>query len=794
MESLNTISESSLLNTASTDLSANPITSSLSAATAASVQPHLTLLQSKDIIITYNLLLLNLFSTNIQEFQNLGYVNGTNNIDLTDNQDREESAGNVSNSALRILASLFTVTPRSSITHIGFPASTVKTYEKWARSVLESVIWFNSLTGEVAVIVVSNLLTATLTVGSNTTAASLSNDSKKSSSLNKLKYDARLRAVIRQLTSLLMVGSERKGEAAATTLDSWDLEKTRSFMQQRIEQTVVTYMVSEKRRHPRNTTSTLKNNVPQTVRNISTSETSSGSAAGTHPGLQVRRSTINGSFSKPTPKKAHSLKVETTKREEKNEEDVNVMKWMYSGITTPLVSMGSMLTSLNNLTSTSPSNPSLMPSVKTMFGVADENDPLLSIKNDCGLEDWFTKEVLIHDSALHVVLCVSGLLNSIEDVVDPWHFLPAYAPFSDIPSSSQSNKRRKSDTSSLQITEQHPSPTAVNYFAIYRRKEIQPLELALHHPSSRSIGSGYPISPTANTVSMFPTPPGLLETWSYALSAAQLAGEQLGKRILLREAFGKRPITLTGFGLVVKSAELGDSNAFSLIDSVYLITAPVVLELEAWTKISAVVSGRLVNAYSSKDTVLSLFQSYVATPVQYIGSNPISAKPSLPLSTSTILNYTTVNHSDVFTNKVENQFCHNIMERIGFERCVFEERSMSPIPNDESDPGFTAPIRGRQLSKLIIPIPQLQKESPQVESVTIFDANEIFTASSASSAAASSLDEGTPELLTAIGAAEFLITPTSAQISRDIIYEPSCTDSDTIIPPGSNRTLDEDEA
>ncbi|KAJ3018621.1 UNVERIFIED_CONTAM: hypothetical protein HDU68_011061 [Siphonaria sp. JEL0065] len=155
------------------------------------------------------------------------------------------------------------------------------------------------------------------------------------------------------------------------------------------------------------------------------------------------------------------------------------------------------------------------------------------------------------------------------------------------------------------------------------------------------------------------------------------------------------------------------------------------------------------------------------------------------------------------------------MERIGFERCfgdarvgcvggsVFDERSTSPVGYSETRdgvsalpmehmPGMNPVIRGRQLSRLVIPITPLTNDV-KLESVTIFDANQVFEDEAlVASTTSSQGTQGTPDLLTA--RTEFLKTPTSAQMSKDIIYEPSALILTPLSRPGSNRTLDEDEA
>ncbi|ORY31538.1 DUF726-domain-containing protein [Rhizoclosmatium globosum] len=587
-----------------------------------------------------------------------------------------------------------------------------------------------------AVIVISNLLTSTFSYqGAFTRLSSVAGKtSSETKTQSKLKYDARLRSVIRQLSSILITDM-------TSGVDTWEQEKTRSFMQQRIEQSVVVYMLNERkkerdmkvRRRKDSSSSSYssisgpdssqRSTIPRTnsrkaIRNLSISENGSfsvnvtasspgGRTSVTSPsrshGRQIpaetRRSTITAieldarTAKKPSP----GLKVETQSQQ------LNVMDWL----ATPLSGMSSIISSLyipshkyrssvsyktsdiNSFTSqksvsSSPVSPvfstlneseeeETVVSPLTLFGITSSNDALFSFENENGLKDWFFKEVQIHEVSLHVVICVSGLLGSLDDVVDPWQFLPAFVPFSDIYSLGfhtngllqlnseiksfilTSNKKRKSETVQQQLAQNNGNLT---------KDSIGDLSINLSIPDIFSAPH------------IFPTPPSLLDTWNDALLAAQKAGEELGKRILLKEAYGKRPITLAGFGLgarviyyalleVVKEANTGEQNVFSLIDSVYLITAPVISDLESWTKISSIVAGRIVNAYSTKDTVLTLFQSSLLESnlemnKSFIGMGPISGKPSVPLSNSTMLNYTAVNHNEVCGNKVENVDCSDL--------------------------------------------------------------------------------------------------------------------------------------
>ncbi|KAI9353684.1 hypothetical protein BDR26DRAFT_831899 [Obelidium mucronatum] len=121
--------------------------------------------------------------------------------------------------------------------------------------------------------------------------------------------------------------------------------------------------------------------------------------------------------------------------------------------------------------------------------------------------------------------------------------------------------------------------------------------------------------------------------WAIALEKAKACGYLLADAIEMRIQ-GGRPVTLVGFSLgakVVYHALLelsrrgggggggtGNSNGKSsdggkttasvqsYVDSVYLIGCPAVVEVADWKQIAQVVTGKIVNAYSTQDAVLQL--------------------------------------------------------------------------------------------------------------------------------------------------------------------------------------------
>ncbi|KAJ3199523.1 hypothetical protein HDU82_000347 [Entophlyctis luteolus] len=268
---------------------------------------------------------------------------------------------------------------------------------------------------------------------------------------------------------------------------------------------------------------------------------------------------------------------------------------------------------------------------------------------------------------------------------------------------------------------------------------------------------------------VYPTPPHLLDIWNGLLSISKAAGKELGKQIILQERLGKRPISLAGYGLgarvayyallqIMAAAESGDVNAFrSLIDSVYLLAAPVPFDAVIWAKLPNIVAGRLVNAYSSKDVLLALFSDSpdqdpdIAT--SFIGSAPIPSSASNGIEN--------IDLSDLVNHLQTNTFLPAVMERVGFDR---QGPNLLPtIPQLDETSAFVAS----------------NEPSPtEVAVTTIFDAR----ASLETGGALLDFED------------EFLLTPTSGQISREIVREPAAFLLAPLSRPGSNKTLDEDEA
>ncbi|KAJ1928926.1 hypothetical protein IWQ60_001615 [Tieghemiomyces parasiticus] len=102
--------------------------------------------------------------------------------------------------------------------------------------------------------------------------------------------------------------------------------------------------------------------------------------------------------------------------------------------------------------------------------------------------------------------------------------------------------------------------------------------------------------------------------WSIGLDRTRKAGAILAD-VLLQRAQGYRPITLIGYSLGARLIfycllELAKSNAFGIIEDVYLFGAPVTASLEDWRLCASVVGGRFVNSYARNDWVLGFLYRY----------------------------------------------------------------------------------------------------------------------------------------------------------------------------------------
>ncbi|KAM0055125.1 putative alpha/Beta hydrolase [Helianthus debilis subsp. tardiflorus] len=98
--------------------------------------------------------------------------------------------------------------------------------------------------------------------------------------------------------------------------------------------------------------------------------------------------------------------------------------------------------------------------------------------------------------------------------------------------------------------------------------------------------------------------------WSIAVDRSDKAGKLLAE-VLVNGLQGNRPVTLVGFSLgarvIFKCLEnLAESGHVGIVERVVLLGAPVAIKDEKWEAVRKVVSGRLINAYSTNDWTLGV--------------------------------------------------------------------------------------------------------------------------------------------------------------------------------------------
>lgn len=107
--------------------------------------------------------------------------------------------------------------------------------------------------------------------------------------------------------------------------------------------------------------------------------------------------------------------------------------------------------------------------------------------------------------------------------------------------------------------------------------------------------------------------------FSVAKARSEKAGEVLADALINR-AQGERPVTLIGYSLGARVIyaclqSLAERKAFGLVESVVLLGAPTPSTAGDWRRMRSVVSGRVVNVYSTNDYILAFL--YRTSSIQY---------------------------------------------------------------------------------------------------------------------------------------------------------------------------------
>lgn len=150
--------------------------------------------------------------------------------------------------------------------------------------------------------------------------------------------------------------------------------------------------------------------------------------------------------------------------------------------------------------------------------------------------------------------------------------------------------------------------------------------------------------------------------WSVASYRASRAGEVMADA-LINKAQGERPVTLVGYSLgarVIFSClqTLAQRKAFGLVESVVLIGAPTPSTSSEWRMMRSVVSGRLVNVYSTNDYILAFL--YRSSSIQY----GVAGLQAIPF----VKGVENVDVSDMVSGHTSYRYLTGrILKQIGFE-------------------------------------------------------------------------------------------------------------------------------
>ena len=150
--------------------------------------------------------------------------------------------------------------------------------------------------------------------------------------------------------------------------------------------------------------------------------------------------------------------------------------------------------------------------------------------------------------------------------------------------------------------------------------------------------------------------------FSVARSRAEKAGRVLADALVNRVQ-GERPVVLVGYSLGARVLyfcldELARRGAFGLVESVVFIGAAVPADSAGWRRVRSVVAGRVVNVYSTRDSLLGFL--YRTASLQY-GVGGLQAIEG-------VAGVENVDVSEVVEGHTQYRFLTGrILEKVGFE-------------------------------------------------------------------------------------------------------------------------------
>ncbi|KAL1606801.1 hypothetical protein SLS60_004208 [Paraconiothyrium brasiliense] len=150
--------------------------------------------------------------------------------------------------------------------------------------------------------------------------------------------------------------------------------------------------------------------------------------------------------------------------------------------------------------------------------------------------------------------------------------------------------------------------------------------------------------------------------FSVAKYRADRAGEVLADA-LINKVQGERPITLIGYSLGARLIfsclqTLAKRKAFGLIENVVLLGSPCPSDAEDWRAVRSVVSGRVVNVFSTNDYILAFLYRTSSIQLGVAGLQPVQG----------IQGVQNVDVSEMVSGHLQYRYLTgSIMKKIGFE-------------------------------------------------------------------------------------------------------------------------------
>ncbi|KAL5594346.1 uncharacterized protein BROUX77_007693 [Berkeleyomyces rouxiae] len=208
-------------------------------------------------------------------------------------------------------------------------------------------------------------------------------------------------------------------------------------------------------------------------------------------------------------------------------------------------------------------------------------------KNNKGEPLMDTRHLHPHDFRLRMTICVNGsLMGEDETVVDTWATIGAQAEVYAL--RWETNSLRSLATCLEMVAESRGWAETRQHFS---ENSIRDAFVKCKWPSGLERMSKIVDNP-----------------WTVGMVRADKVGLVLAD-IIQRKLQGGRPISLVGYGLGARSIytclmALAERRQFGLIDSALLVGCPAPSSSYLWVAMKSVVSGRLINAYSSSDCLL----------------------------------------------------------------------------------------------------------------------------------------------------------------------------------------------